>query len=182
MLDTHEVILTSGDLLFYESSKCFHGRPHTFKGSWYSSVFVHYYPKFGWTDMNHDLEKHFAVPPNWKKKPTQHFEIPLEMVGTGMKEPSCPNNWCQTQYTQKWSGPAEEGYWIVPAKVKSPFEPKKQLCVDNEPDCEWWISWDTDECKRNSEWMLVHCKKSCGACTLDDDDGDDEPPEGNDEL
>jgi hypothetical protein len=34
---THEVILKSGDLLFYESSKCFHGRPHTFKGSWYSS-------------------------------------------------------------------------------------------------------------------------------------------------
>ena len=44
--NTHEVILTSGDLLFYESSKCFHGRPHRFKGSWYSSVFVHYYPKY----------------------------------------------------------------------------------------------------------------------------------------
>ena len=37
---THEVILTPGDMLFYESSKCFHGRPRRFNGSWYSSVFV----------------------------------------------------------------------------------------------------------------------------------------------
>jgi len=43
--NTHEVILTSGDILFYESSKCFHGRPRKFNGSWYSSIFVHYYPK-----------------------------------------------------------------------------------------------------------------------------------------
>ena len=35
---THEVVLTSGDTLFYEASKCFHGRPIRFKGSWYSSV------------------------------------------------------------------------------------------------------------------------------------------------
>lgn len=29
--NTNEVILEAGDMLFYESSKCFHGRPHTFK-------------------------------------------------------------------------------------------------------------------------------------------------------
>lgn len=34
--NTHEVLLTSGDILFYESSKCFHGRPRQFKGTWYS--------------------------------------------------------------------------------------------------------------------------------------------------
>ncbi len=34
--NTHEVILTSGDILFYESSKCFHGRPRKFHGTWYS--------------------------------------------------------------------------------------------------------------------------------------------------
>ena len=34
--NTHEVILTSGDILFYESSKCFHGRPRKFNGTWYS--------------------------------------------------------------------------------------------------------------------------------------------------
>ena len=41
---TNEVYLESGDLLFYESSKCFHGRPKKFNGSWYTSVFSHYYP------------------------------------------------------------------------------------------------------------------------------------------
>jgi predicted 2-oxoglutarate/Fe(II)-dependent dioxygenase YbiX len=46
--NTNEVILTSGDLLFYESSKCLHGRPKTFNGSWYSSIFVHYHPTGEW--------------------------------------------------------------------------------------------------------------------------------------
>jgi len=41
---THEVILAPGDILFYESSKCMHGRPKAFKGQWYSSIFIHYYP------------------------------------------------------------------------------------------------------------------------------------------
>jgi prolyl 4-hydroxylase len=45
---THEVVLTPGDLLFYESSKVWHGRPKRFNGSWYSSVFAHYYPTHGW--------------------------------------------------------------------------------------------------------------------------------------
>jgi len=40
--NTHEVVLTSGDLLFYESSKLLHGRPHTFQGSWYTSIFAHF--------------------------------------------------------------------------------------------------------------------------------------------
>ena len=34
--NTHEVILTPGDILFYESSKCFHGRPRPFNGTWYT--------------------------------------------------------------------------------------------------------------------------------------------------
>ena len=62
VLGTHEVVLTSGDLLFYESMKVFHGRPHKFKGSWYSSVFVHYYPKYGWEKVDHTLEKVCALP------------------------------------------------------------------------------------------------------------------------
>lgn len=90
---THEVVLTSGDVLFYESSKCFHGRPHTFKGSWYSSVFVHYRPTYGWADHpDRWSEKKWAIPPHWSDEPKHHFEPPLEMVGTGMKEPGCPNN------------------------------------------------------------------------------------------
>lgn len=46
--NTNEVFLESGDLLFYESSKCLHGRPKRFKGKWYSSLFVHYYPAVNW--------------------------------------------------------------------------------------------------------------------------------------
>jgi len=46
--NTNEVVLESGDMLFYESSKCLHGRPKMFKGKWYSSLFVHYYPINDW--------------------------------------------------------------------------------------------------------------------------------------
>jgi len=58
--NTHEVTLKSGDMLFYESSKCFHGRPRRLNGSWYSSIFVHYYPKHGWYEKNHALESHYS--------------------------------------------------------------------------------------------------------------------------
>ena len=32
----NEVVLEKGDVLLYESSKCFHGRPRRFEGSYYS--------------------------------------------------------------------------------------------------------------------------------------------------
>lgn len=38
------VNLEPGDLLFYESAKCMHGRPRPFKGKYYSSIFIHYLP------------------------------------------------------------------------------------------------------------------------------------------
>lgn len=44
------VVCSLGDMLFYESSKCFHGRPIPFEGgegAYYTSVFSHYYPE-GW--------------------------------------------------------------------------------------------------------------------------------------
>jgi len=167
--NTHEVILTSGDLLFYESSKCFHGRPHRFKGSWYSSVFVHYYPKYGWEEIDHNLEKHYAIPPHWSDTPTHHFETPLQMVGTGLREPTCPNNWCQTDHTVKWSGPGEVGYWIAPSMEKIPFDPKPIECKDSHKSCGFWAS--ANECKKNPGYMLVNCKKSCKACTADTADG-----------
>lgn len=46
--NTNEVYLAPGDLLFYESSKCVHGRPKKFQGSWYTSMFLHYYPTLDW--------------------------------------------------------------------------------------------------------------------------------------
>jgi hypothetical protein len=65
---THEVILTSGDILFYESSKCFHGRPRPFRGSWYSSVFVHYSPVHGYKENFSKDHKVIAIPPGWDQK------------------------------------------------------------------------------------------------------------------
>jgi hypothetical protein len=38
---TAEVDLKPGQMLFYESAKCTHGRPRTFKGNWYTSMFIH---------------------------------------------------------------------------------------------------------------------------------------------
>jgi hypothetical protein len=113
--NTNEVILEAGDMLFYESSKCFHGRPHTFKGSWYSSIFVHYYPSHDW-DGDKNLESHYAVPGNWNEipedDPNDGLEE-LEVVGTSLKEPSCENVWCGLQNSVKWQGPAEEGEVIT---------------------------------------------------------------------
>jgi hypothetical protein len=84
---THEVTLTSGDILFYESSKCFHGRPRPFNGSWYSSVFVHYYPTHGYKETFDKLAKVNRIPPHWADEPTSQYEIPLRMHGTTMEEP-----------------------------------------------------------------------------------------------
>ena len=122
---THEVTLTPGDILFYESSKCFHGRPRPFNGSWYTSVFVHYYPTEGWKDEPHDLNTHYAIPPEWSNDgPEAKTLDALEMVGTTMREPNCPNYWCNTvKETVKWGGPAEEGILILPDMERIPFLP-----------------------------------------------------------
>jgi hypothetical protein len=123
---THEVTLTPGDILFYESSKCFHGRPRPFNGSWYTSVFVHYYPAEGWIDQPHDLNTHYAIPSEWSQYPPATKKLDaLEMVGTTMREPNCPNHWCNTvKDTVKWSGPAEDGVLILPNMERIPFHPR----------------------------------------------------------
>eukprot|EP00977_Amphora_coffeiformis_P019249 scaffold7087_cov168-Amphora_coffeaeformis.AAC.8 len=115
---THEVTLTPGDM-------CFHGRPKVFNGSWYTSVFVHYYPKFGWAETHHELEAHYVIPPEWNAPaPAEKKYEPLEMIGTSMREPNCPHQWCRTQESIKWSGPGEEGYWIDAEQQKHPFNPQ----------------------------------------------------------
>jgi hypothetical protein len=119
--NTHEVTLTPGDMLFYESSKCFHGRPRKFNGSWYSSIFVHYTPD-EWNDVDHEMESHYAVPPVWAGEPSHHDVTPkLLMSGAGMKEPDCPDEWCNVQNTKKWSGPGEKGVWITPNFERRPL-------------------------------------------------------------
>lgn len=175
---THEVTLTSGDILFYESSKCFHGRPRNFNGSWYSSVFVHYYPTTGYKELGYaDTDnKVFAIPPGWDEDPTTKYEIPLTMHGTSMEETWCPNHWCGTEKSKKWSGPGEEGWVIDPngkrrvldaskidrSKMKTHAE--NPDCRDENENCSEWASWESNECETNEVFMKKNCKKSCRLC------------------
>jgi hypothetical protein len=131
---THEVVLAPGDILFYESSKCFHGRPRRFQGSWYTSVFVHYYPaNQGWEVVDHKLEGHYAVPPEWTLEPPEVKTQPrLEMVGTSLYEPDCPDGCCRCQQSVKWSGPGEEGVWISPDQKRHPFRPVRDEVIISE--------------------------------------------------
>ena len=86
-----------------------------------NSVFVHYYPAIGWNEVNHELEAHYAVPPHWHEQADRTSEHELVMVKTSMKEPNCPNEWCRTQDTIQWGGPAEHGVWIAPNQVRHPL-------------------------------------------------------------
>ncbi|KAJ1455254.1 hypothetical protein M885DRAFT_617409 [Pelagophyceae sp. CCMP2097] len=56
------VDLKPGQMMFYESAKCYHRRSKPMRGSYYGSVFLHYRPK-NWT-FGRDQIRH-AVPPFW---------------------------------------------------------------------------------------------------------------------
>jgi hypothetical protein len=57
----NEVILTCGDMLICERSKCTHGRARPFNGSCYSSlVFVHCYPA-NWDPEQAALEVKYSL-------------------------------------------------------------------------------------------------------------------------
>lgn len=124
--NTNEIILTPGDMLFYESSKCFHGRPHTFNGSWYSSVFIHYYPANhpDWsTDYaNRQQEAHFGVPPVWDSAPGWEARLPqLELRAAAVLEPECDHQWCGLKDTVSWRGPAELDQVVTAEATKYPL-------------------------------------------------------------
>jgi hypothetical protein len=126
---THEVYLTSGDLLFYESAKCLHGRPKPLRGSWYSSVFVHYRP-VGWSDADHKEAARNALPPNWEIDPDPNTRVEHELMalrGTCLMELNCPNYWCRSNpgTTVKWGGPGKEQVWIDPEFNEHSFHPSK---------------------------------------------------------
>jgi predicted 2-oxoglutarate/Fe(II)-dependent dioxygenase YbiX len=44
----HQVVLEPGQMLLYESATCPHARPVPFRGTHYSSVFIHFRPVEGW--------------------------------------------------------------------------------------------------------------------------------------
>ena len=41
----HQIHLSQGQMVWYESAKLQHGRPTRFKGEFYDNVFVHFKPK-----------------------------------------------------------------------------------------------------------------------------------------
>jgi len=148
---THEVYLTPGDMIVYESSKLHHGRPRKFSGSWYSNVIGHYHPADAqWSERDHQLEAHYAVPPRWinddllpddddddKTDDTGEGETPVRhrlKVGGGMTEPDCPDGWCRAVDSVKWNGPATEGYVTHPDGSKAPFHPNKAHEEDDVDD------------------------------------------------
>lgn len=54
--------LKPGDLMFYESAKCYHQRKEPMQGRHYASIFMHYRPK-GWSRSRE--EARYAIPPYW---------------------------------------------------------------------------------------------------------------------
>jgi len=68
----HAVDLKPGQMLFYESAKCLHGRPKIFHGKYYASVFTHYSP-VGWRQTMDD--EAIFVPPHWRDDVSKHPNI-----------------------------------------------------------------------------------------------------------
>ena len=109
----HNVTLEPGDMLLYESSKVLHGRPTLFRGSWYTSVFVHYYPKDEkWWDRDREFDKHYAIPPDWDNITSSPFPR-LSWSGTNMFEPDCKDFWCNLDRAVELEGPGEYGSVIT---------------------------------------------------------------------
>ena len=99
------------------------------QGSWYSSIFVHYYPSHDW-DGDNNLESHYAVPGSWNEIPEDDPNDGLEelvVVGTSLKETSCENVWCGLQNSVKWQGPAEEGEVITTGWKRRENDAKGEL-------------------------------------------------------
>ena len=113
--NTVEVMLESGDMLLYESSKVYHGRPKPFQGSWYTSLFLHYYPA-NWDANKIVLDTHYRIPPTWNHViPMQEGLEKLVAIGNSYKEPDCKYQWCALNETTIYSGPAVFGYVFTPS-------------------------------------------------------------------
>jgi len=111
--NTNEVNLESGDMLFYESSKCMHGRPKKMKGGWYSSIFIHYYPE-DWDAQQVTMDNHYRIPSSWGEyTPRRAGGVEnLTVIESSFKEPDCEYEWCALKKTVVSSGPAP-GYGKV---------------------------------------------------------------------
>ena len=61
----YAVNLEPGEMLFYESAKCLHGRRSQFRGRYYAGLFTHYQPvdKKIWSCSTDEIIN--AIPPHW---------------------------------------------------------------------------------------------------------------------
>lgn len=61
----YQVNLEPGQMLFYESAKCMHGRRSMFKGKYYAGLFSHYQPvdKKVWSVSTEEIIN--SIPPHW---------------------------------------------------------------------------------------------------------------------
>ncbi|KAG7349311.1 hypothetical protein IV203_011908 [Nitzschia inconspicua] len=128
--NTQAAVLQPGDILLYESAKNFHGRPTVFYGSWYTSLFVHFFPKEGWSRENHDLDSHYAIPPTWADVVPNVTFPKLEVVGTSMREPACPFSWCNLQASKHVEGPGEYGTVLTTNGKKYRLKLEKKGVID----------------------------------------------------
>ena len=90
-----EVDLQPGQMLFYESAKCIHGRPRPMKGRWYTSLFLHYRPvdwRVTMGDARAIVEPIFLDRAFTRPKDPRYAD--LRLTGTGYYEPGCANRWC----------------------------------------------------------------------------------------
>lgn len=104
--NTNEVFLESGDMLFYESSKCMHGRPKEYFGDYYSSLFTHYSPTEDWYNPRAYAASHLPEGVEEKWELDDGDIVPAETDGTLFWEPSCEHGYCGLKNTIKWYGPA----------------------------------------------------------------------------
>ena len=54
LANEHKIYMKPGEVILYESAKCYHGRPIPLEGSEYSNIFVHYRPT-KWNKINNDM-------------------------------------------------------------------------------------------------------------------------------
>ena len=116
--NTNVVYLEEGDMLLYESSKCFHGRPRRYDGRWYSSLFTHYYPA-EWDGERIVMDAHYRVPPDWMDVPGgddgegRGNVTRLVVKETSFNEPDCEHGWCNLAKTIEWRRPNDMDYGQV---------------------------------------------------------------------
>jgi len=111
--NTNEVNLESGDMLFYESSKCMHGRPKKMRGGWYSSLFIHYHPE-DWDANKVNMDNHYRIPSTWNSyTPRRAGGIEhLTGIESSFVESECEDQWCALKSAVVSSGPGP-GYGKV---------------------------------------------------------------------